>query len=232
MKIVVVLVKPEFQINLGSVARVMKNFSCTDLRIVKGVKTGKQALRFSMRGKEILQNAKRFQTLDQAVSDCALVVGTSSTPKRFSKDLKPAISIKKIPKKNGIALVFGGEGNGLSRREVSKCDLIATINANPEYPVFNLSHAVALVLYELTERTGREVESCDRKRIKKLSQLFSSTLKNGSFKKKSKIIKAFSNVLFKSNASENEVQALFAGFKFIQASCKSTLPSKPTRNPR
>ncbi len=225
MKIAVVLVKPEYQINLGSVARLMKNFSLSDLRIVRGVKPGRQALKFSMKGKSILQKARRFKTLEQAVTDCALVVGTSSTPERFSKDLKTRINITQIPKSRKLALVFGSEGNGLSKQDALKCDFVASIPLNPEYSVLNLSHAVALTLYQVMNFQNTETQACDRKKIKKLVELFSKTIERGRFKKKSKIIKAFSNVLLKSNASENEVQALFAGFRFLSG-CKPKPPSR------
>lgn len=220
MEVIIVLVKPEYQVNLGSTARVMKNFSLTELRIVKGIKAGRQALKFSMRGREILEKAKRFPTLEKAVEDCDLVVGTTSTPARFSKDLKPSINIKEIPKTKKLALIFGSEGNGLSKSDILKCDLIASIPINSEYPVLNLSHAVAIFLYQLTNFKSKKSQACDRKKIKRLVNYFSKSIEKGRFKKKSKIIKAFSNVLFRSNASENEVQALFAGFKFISG-CKS-----------
>jgi tRNA/rRNA methyltransferase len=225
MKIIIVLVKPEYQVNLGSVARVMKNFECEDLRIVKGIKPGRQALKFSMKGKEILEKAKRFNTLEKAVKDCDLVIGTTSNPARFSKNLKPSISIKQIPKTKKLALVFGSEGNGLSKSDALKCDLTAYIPLNPQYPVLNLSHAVAIFLYQLKKFKTHKTLKCDRKKIKKLVTYFSKSIEKGKFKKKSKIIKAFSNILFKSNPSENEVQALFAAFKFT-SDCKPKQPNK------
>jgi TrmH family RNA methyltransferase len=50
------------------------------------------------------------------------------------------------------AIVFGRESNGLSNEELSMCDSIITIPASTEYPVLNLSHAVAVVLYELSKQ--------------------------------------------------------------------------------
>ena len=77
-----------------------------------------------------------------------------------------------------IGLVFGPEGEGLSNKEISKCDFVVTIPTNKQYPVLNLSHSVAILLYELSKVISEDTEKVsshiipaselDKKQIMKL----------------------------------------------------------------
>ncbi|MCX8197478.1 MAG: RNA methyltransferase [Candidatus Micrarchaeota archaeon] len=156
----VVLVEPQYEINVGAVARAMKNFGFSELFLVnpKCDHLGIEAIKHSKHASEILENASVCSSLAQATKGCDLVVGTTGVLYRhWHKTFRFPISIKQLKskikqsKKRKIALLFGNEGTGLSEEHISSCDLLATIPSNPAYPVLNLSHAAAIVLYELSD---------------------------------------------------------------------------------
>jgi len=153
----VVLVRPEVAGNVGATARAMRNFGLTDLALVAPVANplDEEARKRSTHGESILHHARIVETVDEAVADCVLVIGTSArtggpfrrqtvgTPDEIMPLLAAAMASAPV------ALVFGPEPSGLSNPEVTRCHHLVTIPADPEYPALNLSQAVAICLYEL-----------------------------------------------------------------------------------
>ena len=157
----VVLVGPKFQGNIGLIARLMKNFGVKDLRLVDAPPLKAQAWKRAMHGRRVLETAKNYKTLDEALKDIDYIVGTSGIPsKHDKKHLRNAVTPKDFVKRIGrvggkVGLLFGRENYGLFNEELQKCDLLVSIPADPEYPILNISHAVAIVLYELFQPKAR-----------------------------------------------------------------------------
>lgn len=155
----VILVEPEYELNIGSVARAMKNFGFSDLVFVrpKCNPKGFDAVKYAKHAKEVLQAAKTVRTLAAATKGCKLSVGTTGILYRhWNETFRTPIKLETLrtklsgAKEGRIALIFGNEGIGLSEKDISACDLLATVPTNKLYPILNLSHAVAIVLYELS----------------------------------------------------------------------------------
>ena len=149
----VVLVEPKYQGNIGAVARSMANSGISDLRIIK-TQVETEALYRSMHGRYILENAKTFDTLGEAVNNFDIIAGTSDISKSGEKFRRVPTGPEDFWTHNGltgqkVALVFGREDNGLSNEELGLCNFFIKIIGSPEYPVYNLSHAVAIILYEM-----------------------------------------------------------------------------------
>ena len=156
----VVLVEPEYEQNLGAVARAMKNFGFSDLRLVnpKCDPLGFDSVKFSKHARDVLEGAKVCNSLSEATKGCKFAAGmTGVLYRHWSETFRSPISVRQLKqglakqKEGNVALVFGNEGVGLSEGDISACDLIVTIPANKEYPILNLSHAVSIVLYELSD---------------------------------------------------------------------------------
>jgi tRNA/rRNA methyltransferase len=151
----VVLVSPQNDGNVGAVARSMGNFGFEDLTLVTPCPITEEAYKRAKHGGDVLRNAKTVETLDQAVAGCSLVVGTSgivtSGDKHFIRiPLTPRELSERVVEHEGtVALLFGQEDSGLSQVDLAKCDVLVHIPASDRYPVLNLSHAVAIVLYEI-----------------------------------------------------------------------------------
>jgi tRNA/rRNA methyltransferase len=155
----VVLVSPEYELNVGSVARAMKNFGFSELFIVapKCDPVGFDAIKYSKHARELLENAKICKSLKEAVRGCHFVVGTTGVIFRhWHQTIRSPISLNAFAKKvkahqeGKIALLFGSEGVGLSEEDISACDFLVNIPTSDHYPILNLSHAVAIALYALS----------------------------------------------------------------------------------
>ncbi len=140
--------------NIGSVARAMKTMGLSQLYLVapKELPDG-QAYALSAGASDILANAKVFDTLQQAIVDCPLVVGSSARSRTLSWPmLEPReCGVKAVQEaaRHPVALVFGRESSGLTNEELQLCNYHVCIPANPEYSSLNLAMAVQIVCYEV-----------------------------------------------------------------------------------
>ncbi len=155
------LVEPIYQGNVGSVARAMKNFGYTDLVLVNPCKLEGQARAMSSHARDILERARITQTLDEAVGGANLLVGTTGIAcmKAGEHIRLPLYTVRELRERlkgysGTVAILFGREDNGFSNDELKSFDILITVPTSETYPVMNISHAVAVVLYELSNLEG------------------------------------------------------------------------------
>ncbi len=150
----VVLVEPKNGGNVGAVARAMKNFGVPSLILVNPPPLGEEARRRAMHSLDILEGARKVATLEEALADMDLVVATTgiatASEKRFVRLAQtPAEFAARMREVEGnVALLFGREDFGLYQEEIARADLLVTIPASPAYPILNIGHACAVLLYE------------------------------------------------------------------------------------
>ena len=150
----IVLVNTSHPGNIGACARAMKNMGFSKLTLVQpedfpsGVAVGR-----AVSAIDILENAVVVDTLQDAVADCALVIGASARSRRIPWPmLSPKQTARKITaenKQNKAALVFGREDAGLNNDELQLCHFHVQIPADPTYSSLNLAAAVMVICYEL-----------------------------------------------------------------------------------
>jgi len=149
----VVLLRPRNPENLGAVARALKNFGLADWAIAAlGTHDFAAARRVAVHAEELLDRPRVVATLDEAVADCAWVVGTSSRRVRGKRRLSPAAVAREALARAGegrTALVFGDERSGLANAEVDRCHDLSAIPAAEAQPSLNLAQAVLVYCYEL-----------------------------------------------------------------------------------
>ncbi len=150
----IVLVRPRGSGNIGSIARAMKNMGQTQLAIVGKARTRSfWARAMAVHGRDILGNAKCYDSLRQAIADCVLVVGTtcrSGLYRRHSQTPREvAPKIIAAARNGNVALIFGPEDHGLSNKDLEHCQLLMTIPTYPDYPSLNVAQAVVICLYEV-----------------------------------------------------------------------------------
>lgn len=220
----IVLVSPQYEANIGYVARAMKNFGFSDLAIVspKCNPLGFDALMYSKHAKNILQRAKVCSSLQQATEGCRHVVGTTGVVFRhWNKTIRSPISIRRFVSKlkgskhGKIALLFGNEGVGLSEKDISSCDFLVTIPASKEYPVLNLSHAVAIFLYELSHFKTQAYVKAGKKEKEALLSAFSSIVDKFShqLRNPAKVKVAFKRIVGKAMPTDKECAAVLGVIK-------------------
>jgi TrmH family RNA methyltransferase len=133
----------------------MKNFGFKDLILVNPCELGDAAYKRAMHAGNILDKAKTFSSFEQVFPKLDFIVGTSGVvnvndKRHLRNPISPHEFAERIFEVDGkIGLVFGREDRGLSRDELSKCDILITIPAGKKYPIMNISHACTILLYEL-----------------------------------------------------------------------------------
>ena len=156
----VVLSRPSHPGNVGAAARAMKTMGFADLRLVQPKAfPDAQADAMASGARDVLERARVFATLEEALADTVLAVGFSSRardlshPPRALRDAAPEILA--AAQSGRVALVFGNETFGLTNEELARCQVFANIPANPEYMSLNLAAAVQVACYELATSAGR-----------------------------------------------------------------------------
>ena len=170
------LVRPLFLGNIGSIARVMKNFALSELVLVDPPKNYKdaEARKMSVGAFDVLKRALVFPTLHEAVLDKQLVIGTSSGQQR-SCPLSPLREVleRTIPasEMNKVTFVLGDERNGLTNEELRMCHHLVRIPTQPEFPSLNVAQAACIIAYELTTYSGAyEKEETRREKLASVSE--------------------------------------------------------------
>ncbi|WP_426360582.1 tRNA (cytosine(32)/uridine(32)-2'-O)-methyltransferase TrmJ [Pseudocolwellia sp. HL-MZ19] len=150
----IVLVNTSDCRNIGSAARAMKTMGLSQLVLVDPIEMPNgQAQALAAGATDVLAGAKVVSTLEEAISDCGLVVGTSARSRTLPWPmLEPrGCGAKLIEEANNfpVALVFGRESSGLTNDELQLCHFHVQIPANPEYSSLNLAMAVQTLSYEV-----------------------------------------------------------------------------------
>jgi len=178
MKVYFILVEPQLPENLGAVARALKTMGFQFLRLVNPCDhLGERAKWVAHGSAEILENAELFSSLDNALEDLDIIVGTTARNRAYKRcilnpaELLNVIQIKqKILSKVGI--VFGAESSGLSNKALGKCDLVSTILMRSKYPSLNLAQAVMIYAYSISplinDNSPQTTTVSDQTKMKKL----------------------------------------------------------------
>lgn len=152
----IVLFRPKYPENIGSVARAMLNMGASRLVLVdpQGFDLDKAAPLATFHARHILESARLVPDLRQALAGTALAIGTTARTGGWRKGLlKPAAAaaehvLPRLAEGGRVALVFGPEDRGLTNAETSLCDHLVMIPAHPDCTSLNLSQAVLILLYE------------------------------------------------------------------------------------
>jgi tRNA/rRNA methyltransferase len=136
----------------------MANFGFARLTVAAPYEAHWREARSAVGAPDVLLNAKESPTLAEAVAGCTLVIGTGTLTHRKPEqrvvalpELAPLV-VDELARGGRIALVFGPEKHGLTREDLSWCQLLVEIPTDPRQPSMNLGHAVAVCLYELASR--------------------------------------------------------------------------------
>jgi len=171
-----VLVQPLYEGNVGFAARAIKNFGFSRLVLVDPCPLGDDAIARAGHAKDMLESASRL-TLDEVFSGSDLVIATTGeVSKSICNPMRmPYYSPREIrslvePHRGKVSLLFGRENWGLNNREIRRSDVICTIPTSPEYPILNLSHAVAILAYELADLPRGEYLLAGRTQMEHLYQ--------------------------------------------------------------
>jgi len=225
----IILVHPRGSGNIGSVARAMKNVDAGELAIVGKARTRSfWARAMAVHGREILADAKSYETLRDAIADSTLVVGTtcraglyrshSQTPKEVAPTVVDALE------KGKVALIFGPEDHGLSNKDLEHCQLLVTIPMHRDYPSLNVAQAAVICLYEvyvasLMPANDSTLKRADAEQVDRLFDIMRSSLLRIGFldsENPEHMLLAFRRIFGRAGLEEKDVRILTGMFRQIE----------------
>ncbi len=234
-RVKVVVVEPEGKINMGFIIRLAKNFSVDELCVVspKFPLNDPEVIEFSAKASDYLNNVRVEKELRSCLEGASLIVCTTSKGDSRRDTLRTGVPPSLLREIAGtyenIAVVFGRESVGLTRKELKYCDIISSVNTGGEYNVLNLSHAVALYLYELKvkgKNKGEEIP-CNIHTLEAIRYLVTSI---GKQLKNERGAIALKHVLFRGGLQRSECGAIYKLLKEIHVALTNP-QSKSLKNP-
>jgi TrmH family RNA methyltransferase len=158
----VVLVRARNPNNIGAVARAMHGFGFAGLRLVNDYSLSLEKAKSAVDASDILAAAQEFLSVEEAVADCSLVVGTTAVGERKQEHSLRTLAegapyLRSTLTTSRVALLFGSEKTGLSNDAMSHCHWLMTIPMHPapglRHASMNLGQAAAVCLYELIRQS-------------------------------------------------------------------------------
>jgi tRNA/rRNA methyltransferase len=176
MAVAVALIEPQYPVNVGHIARLMKNFGLKSLYFVRPHFDKAEAIKYSTHGKDVLVAAKTV-TLRQLRKKFDVLIGTTAIRATSRLNvLRESINAEQIAKiihdasTKDFCILLGRESSGLNNEELEMCDLVVTIDTKTKYRTMNVAHALAILLYEISKLKSKLSVKKSKKRVDLASQ--------------------------------------------------------------
>jgi len=225
----IVMVRPRGSGNIGSVARAMKNFGGAELAIVGTARTQSfWAKAMAVHGRDVLSEAKCYDTIREAIADCTLVVGTTCRAGLYRAHSQSpraiAPGVAAAAKHGKVALILGPEDHGLSNKDLEHCQLLIDIPSDPDYRSLNVAQAAVVCLYEfyVAALATTATDALQRAEAESIERLFDimrgSLLKIGFLDSENPehMLLAFRRILGRAGLEEKDVRILTGMFRQIE----------------
>ena len=221
--IAIILVFPENPDNVGAAARAIKNMGFSDLRLVGPPRSWRpRAKKMAVSAGDILKKGEEHASLQDAVQDLGLVVGTTRRSGghrgAFLSFDQTVAKIRGSSRRQKIGIVFGRESKGLANEDSALCDHLVTIPTGSSYPSLNLAQAVMVTLFALSwdrrlEKVASHERALDKKEIEGTVAHFEEALKVLGYKKGGadllpRILRTLRGLIKRSGLLEPEAQMI------------------------
>ena len=222
-----ILHKPQLSENIGACARGMKNFNFNKLTVIdpKPIFPNDKILATSVGAKNIINKAKKFESLERSLKNIDIVIATSA---RFrNKNIKhiQLEDLKKINYRKKVAFLFGSEASGLSNNEISYANYTLQIPTNPDFKSLNLSHSLIIIAQYVSAiinskassfKKSKKVKSASKKDIVAMANLCIKNLEDINFfkskEKKPIMLENLRNIFYRMELSTKETRILSGVF--------------------
>jgi len=209
----IALIEIEYEINLGYIARVMKNFDLEELLLINPKCDINKAKLYATHGVDILDNAKivdvnYLKRYDQ-------LIGTTAIKSYSTKNIiRHTVRPEDVTPINNTCILLGRESSGLTNNELALCDNIITIEAG-RYNTLNISHALAIILYELKKKKEMHIDLANKMEIDLLINYALRLAKSSGISeyKYNNIVYSLRRLLGKSTPTSREVKLLVTLFR-------------------
>jgi tRNA/rRNA methyltransferase len=225
----IVLIEPENSANVGSIARVMANFNVKNLYLVDSkCEINEDSKKLAKNAQDVLKKAKNIsfnglKKFDYLIATTAKLGNDYNIPRSPLSPSQLSEKLSKVKNKK-IALVIGRESHGLSNEEIEMCDFLVSIPTHKDYRALNISHAVAIILYEIFKKESSKkmlkpytpISAGEKERILKLLEEKMENLKFSTQEKKQTQVKVWKRMISKSFMTKREAMALIGFLKKIK----------------
>ena len=237
MKLNIVLIEVQGEANVGSIARLVRNFNIDHLGgnlilinpefpLYFNDSLNPEIIKMAMHGKTVLDNIILLDSLDEVLAESTTVIGTtaiSGISRNVLRNTFPADRISELPLTGTVSILFGRESSGLSNEELNKCDFVINIPTNQEYPTLNISHAAGIIFYEIFRtlelfEQNQKVQPARISEKKLLVEIFDSLLDHIPYPdfKKNIASRVFKNIIGRAFITEREFSMLIGVFRSIK----------------
>jgi len=226
---VIILVHTQMAANIGMCARAMLNCGLTELRLVspRDGWPNPDAIAPATDAKHIIENAKLFTTLEQAIADCHQIFAATArirhlnTPAVTATEAAAEIHSRSAaePSSYRPAILFGPEASGLDNAAMAHADRLIHYPMNPDYTSLNLSQAVLLFSWEWWKSRPNSTQSypdtwlpAPREELNHYLQRLETELDTAGFfpnpDKKPTTLQKLRTLISRSNPSSQEIKTL------------------------
>ncbi|MDY6778147.1 MAG: RNA methyltransferase [Candidatus Nanohaloarchaea archaeon] len=220
-----IVVEPEIEGNLGFLARTMANFDIEQLILVNPeTKIGEEARNRAVNAQDILDNMRITDSLEEAIGYVDFAIGTTGIDTDGTNVLRNAVTPGQMAERaqdveGDIGIVLGRESTGLNNEELEQCDFVVTIPASDDYPVMNITHAAAVIFYELFKHRsdGTAAVASSREEKEALDNTFKSILSKLDYSEseRRRIQRCITNFIGRSFLQQKEAHTLLGFFTTI-----------------
>ncbi len=169
----VVLIQPSHPGNIGATARAMANMGLSRLVLVNPADFPSPVANARAAGADsILEDAEVVMSLDAAIKDCELVIGTTARSRSIQwPENTPEEAAARVVEESGrnVALLFGRESSGMTNEELERCQSLIRIPVNEAFSSLNLGSAVTVILYEIRKQSiaqnGQQARSKSKEKL-------------------------------------------------------------------
>ncbi len=226
-----ILVRPQMGENIGFVARAIKNFNITKLRIVdpRCNWPSQKALATSVGANDVLKSSKIYNSVNKSIADLRVVFASTSRIRKVNKKIISILDLrKKIKKKQKIGIMFGPEDSGLSNDELNCANYLVKIPTNRKFSSLNLSHSAIIFCFQLFQHFSNKkviYNSTYKSSVAKKSQvnkflnfIINELDKKGFLQpdhKRKSMIRNINNIFHRLNLSEQEIHILLGIFSTL-----------------
>ncbi len=234
----IILVEPKIGGNIGAIARLCQNFNVNKLVLVAPQidHNNDEARQRAKHSHYYLENAEIWESLESIRDTYSFLIGTSAKAGRNYNVLRQPSYPWELHEMLGvtegkIGLVFGREDRGLSNEELRNCDFLVNIPVPAKFKVMNISHAVAVVLYEIwklifqKEVKLTEEKSSNSKEREILFDTFKEIVEALPYEEHRKpiVFHSFTTMINRSFSTSEEIHSLIGIFKTIKQNCSEKI---------
>ena len=226
-----ILVRPQMGENIGSVARAIKNFNISKLRIInpRCEWPNQKALATSVGAKDILKSTKIYNSIEKSIGDLDIVFACTSRIRKVNKKIISILDLKnKVKKKQKVGIIFGPEASGLSNDEINNADYLVKIPTNKKFSSLNLSHSAIIFCFQLFQyfsnkktvyNSNYKSPVARKTEVNKFLNFIIDGLDKKGFlqpdHKRKSMIRNINNIFHRLNLSEQEIRILLGIFSTL-----------------